>query len=64
MSVKHSGESNGRAKISKQNVLDIRSFHIENIDKDIDVFKILSDKYGLSISGLEKIVYKKTWKNI
>lgn len=65
MSTKHSGENNGKVKITKQDVLDIRQFHSKNIENnELDVFKYLSDKYGLSISGLEKIIYRKTWKHI
>lgn len=64
MSVKHTGERNGRARLCKQDILFIRKFHTDNIDSNLDVFKHLSDKYGLSISGLEKIIYRKTWKHI
>lgn len=62
MGIKHAGEKNIRAKITTQDVLDIRKFHSETESKDVFIF--LSQKYGLSISGIEKIVYRKTWKHI
>jgi group I intron endonuclease len=65
MSISHSGIKNVKAKMTEQIVKDIRNFHSENINnQELDVFKHLSDKYGLSISGLEKIIYRKTWKHI
>jgi len=65
MSVRLTGAKNHKAKITEQNVIDIRQFHLENInDPELDVFKYLSKKYSLSISGLEKIIYRKNWKNI
>lgn len=65
MSIKHAGQRNAKVKITEQDVLDIRAFHSNNIsDQSLDVFKYLGDKYNLSVSGLEKIIYRKTWKHI
>lgn len=65
MSISHQGAKNHKAQITEQNVRDIRQFHKENItNQNLDIFKYLSEKYHLSISGLEKIIYKKTWKHI
>jgi len=62
MSIKHAGEKNAKAKLTIQDVLDIRKFYAENNSPNI--FKQLSNRYHLSISGLEKIIYRKTWKHI
>lgn len=62
MSIKHAGEKNAKAKITAQDVLDIRQFHLET--KMDNIFEFLSQRYNLSISGLEKIIYRKTWKHI
>ena len=62
MSIKHAGEKNAKARLTAQEVLEIRKIHSEN--NIANIFKYLSDKYGLSVSGLEKIIYRKTWKHI
>lgn len=65
MSVVHKGANNHKARLTEQNVLDIRQFHLENINnQNLNIFQHLSEKYNLSISGLEKIIYRKTWKHI
>lgn len=65
MSDVHKGTNNHKARLTEQDILDIRQFHLENINnQDLNIFQHLSEKYNLSISGLEKIIYRKTWKHI
>jgi group I intron endonuclease len=64
MSTSHTGTKNHKAKLTEQDVCDIRLYHLNNIESNIDVFNYLSIQYNLSISGLEKIIYRKTWKHV
>lgn len=67
MSKIHTGEKNVKAKLTAQDVIAIRDYHKANKDKSKNIFKELIEMYKqhhLSVSGLEKIIYRKTWKHI
>lgn len=64
MSQSHIGDKNHKAKLTEQDVRDIRNHHSENVNIVNDIFQSLSKRYGLSVSGLEKIIYRKTWKHV
>lgn len=67
MSITHIGEKNTKAKLTVQDVIAIRAHHKNNKDKSKNIFKELIEMYKqhhLSVSGLEKIIYRKTWKHI
>jgi len=67
MSIVHIGEKNAKAKLTAQDVIAIRNYHKNNKNISKNIFKELLEiyqKYHLSISGLEKIIYRKTWKHI
>jgi hypothetical protein len=54
----HSGELNGRAKLNKQNVLEIKKERLEGMK-----VKDLAKKYKVAITTIEYIIYGKSWKN-
>lgn len=67
MSKNHIGEKNTKAKLTAQEVNAIRNYHKNNKDKSKNIFKELIEIYkqhNLSVSGLEKIIYRKTWKHV
>lgn len=65
MKIKHQGEKNSNSKLSPHDIIAIRVFHKTHINNDqLNIFDILSKQYNLSISGLEKIIYRKTWKHV
>lgn len=54
------GEDHGRAKITEQDALDIRTkFNTGNYTK-----KALSDQYGITVTAIRAIVTGKTWKHV
>lgn len=67
MSAVHAGEQNAKAKLTTQDVIAIRAYHKNNKNKSKNIFKELIEMYkqhNLSVSGLEKIIYRKTWKHV
>ncbi len=67
MSIIHIGEKNAKAKITTQDVIAIRNYHKNNKNISKNIFKELIQMYhqhDLSVSGLEKIIYRKTWKHV
>ena len=55
------GERHPRAKVTAEGVRILRGLHKNR--KDISVCE-LAKEFLLSVSGLEKILYKQTWKHI
>ncbi len=67
MSAIHLGEKNAKAKLAEKDVLHIREYHQKHINTSNNVFKELLkiyEKHKLTISCLEKIIYRNTWKHI
>lgn len=54
--VKRKGEMNGRSKLTKEQVLEIRASNLKIIR--------LSEKYNMSPSAIASIIWRKTWKHI
>jgi hypothetical protein len=52
----HKGVANGRAKITEQDVLDIRA--------EESTYPVLAEKYGISTPQIGKIKRRETWKHI
>lgn len=52
------GTANGRARITEDQVIEIRNLKGEMPVKEI------ADKYGLKVAGIEKIIYGKSWKHL
>ena len=57
---KHSGENNGRAKLSKEDIITIRESYSQKLMNQNE----LSIKYNVSQSTIGSIINRKTWKNI
>lgn len=53
------GESNGRATLSQDDVLFIRSHFKHDMTA-----KQLAEKFGVSISSIYSVIYRKTWNHI
>jgi group I intron endonuclease len=58
------GSKHHNAKLLEQDVIDMRKYFDTSPDKSKDKIKFLSEKYNLSRSGIQQIVYRTKWKHL
>ena len=60
-SVSHSGENNGRAKLTKEDVIKIRKMHEEDNISNSEIYKLYPQ---VSPTSIRNIINYKTWKTL
>lgn len=60
-SVSHSGQNNGRAKLTKEDVIKIRKLHEEDNISNSEIYKMYPQ---VSTTSIRNIINYKTWKNL
>lgn len=58
------GNNHHNSKITEQQVIDMRQYWNSSNEKSKDKLSYLYQKYGLSKSGIQQIVYRTKWKHI
>jgi len=56
---KYQGENNGRAKLTNEDVLEIRRLHANGMSH-----RSIAKKYGMAKSPIGDLLRGKTWKNV
>lgn len=58
------GSKHHNAKLTENEVIEMREFFDNTVGKSKDKILVLAIKYGISVSGVKQIVYRTKWKHI